>query len=80
LYIGVTNDLIRRVIEHKNGKIKGFTSKYNIKNLVYYEMGDNINEALFREKQLKGWRREKKVALIESINPDWHDLSRDWFV
>ncbi len=79
LYIGVSNNLLRRVIEHKTGEIKGFTSKYNISMLVYYKKGDDINAAIFREKQLKGWRREKKIALIESFNPDWHDLSKDWF-
>ena len=62
LYIGVTDNLIRRVAEHKQGKVKGFTSKYNIKKLVYFESGSEINEALFREKQLKGWLREKKIA------------------
>ena len=79
LYIGVTNNLIRRVVEHKKGTIKGFTSKYNINKLVYYEEGDNINNAIYREKQLKGWLRRKKIALVESVNPDWHDLSEDWF-
>ncbi len=79
LYIGVTNNLLRRVIEHKKGEIKGFTSKYNISILIYYEKGDDVYAAIFREKQLKGWRREKKIALIESFNPDWHDLSKDWF-
>ena len=80
LYIGVTNDLVRRVMEHKAGKIKGFTSKYNINKLVYYEEGDDINSAIYREKELKGWKREKKIALIESLNPDWHDLSDDWLM
>jgi len=79
LYIGVTDNLIRRVAEHKQGKVKGFTSKYNIKRLVYFESGSEINEALFREKQLKGWLREKKIALIEQENPDWKDLSESWF-
>ena len=79
LYIGVINNLLRRIIEHKKGEIKGFTSKYNISILVYYEKGDDVYAAIFREKQLKGWRREKKIALIESFNPDWHDLSKDWF-
>ena len=65
LYTGVTNDLIRRVIEHKEGKIIGFTSKYNIKKLVYYEEGNSIDEALYREKQIKGWMRQKKIDLIE---------------
>ena len=79
LYIGVTNNLIRRVSQHKSGKIKGFTLKYNITKLVYYEEGDNIEIAIQREKQLKGWLRKKKIALIESVNPDWRDLSEDWF-
>ena len=79
LYIGVTNNLIRRVLEHKEGKIKRFTSKYHINKLVYYEEGDNINSAIYREKQLKGWLRNKKIALIESVNQDWHGLSEDWF-
>ncbi|MDK2982007.1 MAG: putative endonuclease [Chloroflexota bacterium] len=78
LYIGVTNNLMRRVQEHRNGKIPGFTRKYNIHKLVYFEQGDDINSALFREKQVKKWRREKKIALIESINPEWRDLSEDW--
>ena len=60
------------------GKVKGFTSKYNIKSLVYYENGDEINAAIYREKQLKGWLREKKITLIESVNPEWRDLSEDW--
>ena len=79
IYIGVTNNLIRRVYQHKSGKIKGFTSKYNITKLVYYEQGDNIEIAIQREKQLKGWLRKKKIVLIESVNPNWRDLSEDWF-
>lgn len=79
LYTGVTDDLIRRVAEHKQGIIKGFTSKYLIKKLVYFESGRDINEALYREKQIKGWLRKKKVALIEQENPEWKDLSEDWF-
>ena len=78
LYIGVTNDLMRRVTEHKNGQVKGFTSKYHITKLVYYEQGDNIETAISREKQLKGWLRSRKIALIESVNPQWRDLSEDW--
>lgn len=74
LYIGVTNDLNRRVSEHKSKLIKGFTQKYNVDKLVYYEAFDNIRDAIKREKQLKGWIRSKKVALIESINPDWVEL------
>ena len=78
LYTGVTNNLQRRVREHKSGKFKGFTAKYKIKKLVYFEERNNINDALRREKEIKGWLRSKKIALIESINPDWKDLSLDW--
>jgi putative endonuclease len=74
LYIGVTTDLGKRVCEHKQGKIEGFTKKYNINRLVYYEVIDAITEAIEREKQLKGWVRQKKVDLIESVNPNWDDL------
>jgi len=79
LYTGVTDDLVRRVTEHKEGNIKGFTSKYHIKKLVYFEEGNSINEALYREKQIKGWLRKKKVALIEQENPEWKDLSEGWY-
>ena len=75
LYIGVTNNLIRRVQEHKDSQIEGFTKRYNIKYLVYYEVTDNVLSAIEREKQLKRWRRDKKIMLIESINPKWEDLS-----
>jgi putative endonuclease len=80
LYTGVTNNLMRRVHEHKNKLIPGFTSKYNIKILVYYESTSSIHVALEREKQIKGWLRAKKIALIESMNPKWNDLSKEWFV
>jgi putative endonuclease len=79
LYTGVTNNLERRVYEHKHKLMPGFTSKYNITKLVYYEAGDNINVAIAREKQIKGWLRAKKIALIESVNPEWRDLSEDWY-
>ena len=69
LYTGVTNDLLRRVYEHKNKLIKGFTAKYNIQYLVYYETTSSIDSAIAREKQIKGWLRAKKIAWIESINP-----------
>jgi putative endonuclease len=75
LYVGVTNNLARRAQEHKDKLVPGFTSKYNITQLVWYEHFDGPNDAISREKQLKGWRREKKVALIRSMNPDWSDLS-----
>jgi len=80
LYTGVTNNLMRRVYEHKNKLVAGFTSKYNIQFLVYYEAGSDINVAIAREKQIKGWLRAKKLALIESMNPQWKDLSEEWFV
>src|SRR5258705_9189415 len=79
LYIGVTNDLVRRVHEHKAKYVDGFTKKYNLTQLVYYEVGEDIREAIAREKQLKGWRRSKKVALINSSNPKWNDLGEAWF-
>ena len=78
LYTGVTNNLIRRVYEHKNKLVPGFTSKYNIQFLVYYEAGNDINAAIAREKQIKGWLRSKKIALIDSMNPKWKDLSVEW--
>ncbi len=73
LYTGVTNNLMRRVHEHKNKLIPGFTSKYNIHILVYYESTSNVHAALAREKQIKGWLRAKKIALINSTNPEWKD-------
>ena len=79
LYTGVTSDLMRRVYEHKNKLVPGFTSKYNITRLVYYESTSSIHSALAREKQIKGWLRAKKIALIESMNPEWKDLSEGWF-
>jgi putative endonuclease len=75
LYTGVTNNLGRRVFEHKNHLIEGLTKKYKITKLVYYEVTNDVTSALQREKQIKGWKREKKVALIESTNPDWKDLT-----
>jgi putative endonuclease len=79
LYTGVTNDLTRRVYEHKNKMIDGFTKKYNITKLVYFEETNDILSAITREKQIKGWLRSKKIALIESVNPKWEDLSEGWF-
>jgi len=78
LYTGVTNDLRRRVFEHKHHLVDGFTKKYNITKLVYYEETNDIREAITREKQIKGWLRKKKIALIESINAGWKDLSNNW--
>jgi putative endonuclease len=79
LYIGVTGNLEERMYEHKNEIFKGFTKKYKIKNLVYYEETDDISLAIMREKQLKFWKRAWKIELIEKENPGWEDLSKDWF-
>ena len=79
LYTGVTNNLERRVYEHKHKLVEGFTKKYNITRLVYYEQTSDIKAAIAREKQIKGWLRSKKVGLIESLNPNWSDLSVEWF-
>ena len=79
LYIGVTNDLERRIYEHKNNIIEGFTQQYNIKKLVYFEETGSIKSALEREKQLKNWKREWKLDLIESSNPEWKDISEKWY-
>jgi putative endonuclease len=75
IYIGVTNDLIRRMYEHKNKLVNGFSKKYNLTKLVYYEQTTDVRSAIEREKQLKTWRREKKNALIAGFNPQWLDLS-----
>jgi len=75
LYIGVTNDLDRRVFEHKKKRVPGFSARYNIHKLVYFETFGDVRAAITREKQLKGWLRARKVALIESTNPQWTDLS-----
>ena len=77
LYIGVTNNLYRRVFEHKSKKNPGFTERYNVKYLVYYEETNDINEAIYREKQLKKWNRAWKERLIIESNPEWKDLSHD---
>ena len=78
LYTGITNNMERRVFEHKNHLIEGFTKKYRITKLVYYEATNDVREAIAREKQIKGWLRKKKVDLIESMNSKWRDLSEDW--
>ena len=77
LYTGVTNDLVRRMAEHRASEIDGFTKKYRIKRLVYYEHTTDVNAAIAREKQIKKWRREKKLKLIEQMNPQWRDLLED---
>ncbi|MDP3532278.1 MAG: GIY-YIG nuclease family protein [Alphaproteobacteria bacterium] len=77
LYIGMTNNLIRRIYEHKNNVIKGFTKKYNVHKLVYIEQYERPEEALYRESQLKAWRRTWKLELIDKTNPEWKDLYLD---
>ena len=77
LYIGVTNDIERRVSEHKSGLISGFTKRYNCNKLVYFETFNDINQAIDREKQLKGWKRDRKDALIDAVNKERRDLSGD---
>ena len=79
LYVGVTNDISRRVFEHKEKLVDGFTKKYNVSSLVFYETTSNVEAAIAREKELKGWRRSKKISLIESKNPGWSDLSLEWY-
>ena len=74
LYTGITNDLIRRTHEHKHKLAKGFTSRYNVDKLVYFEATEDVMVVLEREKQIKSWNRDKKVALVNAFNPDWHDL------
>ncbi len=76
LYVGVTNDLKRRVYEHQSGLFEGFTQKYNVHKLVWFESCHDVNDAIAREKQLKGWVRSKKEALIRQMNPDWMDLRK----
>ncbi len=78
MYVGVTNNLQRRIYEHKEKLIDGFTSKYNVNKLVYYEETTDIKSAISREKELKGWRRSKKDALVVTMNQNWEDLSKDW--
>jgi putative endonuclease len=78
IYVGITNDLERRIYEHKEKFVKGFTEKYNVKKLVYYEQTPDINAALNREKEIKKWRREKKNRLVVNTNPLWRDLSEDF--
>lgn len=79
LYTGVTSKLLKRVYEHKKKQIPGFTRKYNAVNLVYYEIFGDVRAAISREKEIKGWRRTKKIALVESKNPEWKDISEGWF-
>jgi putative endonuclease len=78
LYVGVTNSVYERVAQHKQGLADGFTKKYQVNRLVYFEVFQYIGNAIAREKEIKGWRRSKKIALIESVNPSWRDLSNDF--
>ena len=78
LYTGITNDLERRLYEHQNKLVKGFTSKYNVNKLVYFDCTTVARSAIAREKQIKGWTRQKKLDLISELNPQWRDLSADW--
>ena len=78
LYTGITNNLVRRVLEHKQKKVSGFTARYDIMRLVYFEKTNDVRAAIEREKQIKGWLRKKKVTLVESVNPNWDDLSERW--
>ena len=79
LYTGITARLLQRVFEHKHDLIEGFSSKYKCHRLVYYETFNSVTDAIAREKQIKGWRRDKKAKLVESKNPAWNDLAADWF-
>ena len=79
LYVGVTNNLERRVYEHKHKLIPGFTAQYNLTQLVYFEATNDIRDAIAYEKRIKGWLRARKLALIEALNPQWEDLSAAWY-
>jgi putative endonuclease len=79
IYTGVTNNLERRVHEHKMKLIPGFTSRYGLDKLIFYESTNDVTAAIEREKEIKGWVRRKKTALINSVNPEWKDLSIDWY-
>lgn len=78
LYVGVTNNIERRAVEHRQGRVPGFAAKYNTRQLVHVESFGDVRAAIAREKQLKGWLRAKKIALIESRNPGWKDMSAGW--
>jgi putative endonuclease len=79
LYVGVTNDLTRRVHEHKQKLVPGFTSRYNMNQLVYFESTPDVSAAVAHERQIKGWRRSRKVDLVHSMNPKWEDLAANWY-
>ena len=79
LYVGITSNLLFRVRQHKEHTFRGFTAKHDVDRLLYYETYGEVSKGIAREKQLKGWKREKKVALIEKSNPQWRDLSFEWY-
>jgi len=79
LYVGFTNNIQQRIMQHKEGLVEGFTSHYKIDTLIYFETFNDATSRIAREKQIKRWRREKKVRLINQENPDWHDLSDGWY-
>jgi putative endonuclease len=79
LYVGITNNIKKRVYEHKNKLVPGFTKKYNITRLIYFETFADVYSAIAREKTIKGWLRKKKIELITTTNPDWQDLNREWY-
>ena len=79
LYVGVTNDLERRVYEHKSESVEGFTKRYRMNRLIYFDVTSNVEGAITREKVIKGWRRSKKIDLMEQTNPGWKDLSDGWY-
>jgi putative endonuclease len=79
LYIGISSNLQKRAFQHKFHHFEGFIDKYNVERLLYWESFDDVHNAIAREKRLKGWRRSKKIELIESVNPQWLDLSRYWY-
>jgi len=79
LYVGITSNIEQRVFQHKTHAFGGFTAKYNVTNLVHFERYGTVMTAIWREKEIKGWRREKKIALIESANPKWRGLSYGWY-
>jgi putative endonuclease len=79
LYIGVTRDLLRRMYQHRVGQVPGFTQRYHVNRLVFYEETPSARRAFERERQIKGWKRQKKIRLIETLNPEWVDLAEEWF-
>ena len=78
IYVGITSNLEQRVYVHKHKLLEGFTKRYNVNKLVYYDCTTDVKSAIEREKQIKGWVRRRKIALVESMNPEWNDLSKDW--